>query len=192
MPKCRFPGCDEQAEDRRAYCIIHIAQRETYKALKKQGKKKGILGKAANALSFVLDPKNPVGRGVGGIAGEYATDVQQVVSIYKDAAMGDEVEEVQVEGEEPQVEKEEDFFEWEPEPEPEPEIKTNPEKLKEAWALLGLDADKATADDVRKTQKDLNRIYHGDTGNIHSAAEEKIKEINAAVSLCIEALKNVK
>lgn len=195
MPKCRFPGCNEQAEDRRAYCIIHIAQRESYKALKKQAKKAGVLGKVAGAFSFLLDPNNPIGRGVGGIAGEYAADVQQVVGVYKDAAMGPEVKKAQVNPEEPIDEseeepEEEDFFEWEPEDEP--EIKTDSAKLKAAWSLLGLDADKSTADDVRTTQRKLSSIYHGDTGNKHSAAEEKLKEVNAAASLCIEALKNGK
>ena len=139
----------------------------------------------------MLDPRNPVGRSVGGIAGEYAADVQQVVGYYKNAAMGPEVLKNEEELKEPQTETDDaDFFEWEPEPEP--EIVIDGTKLKAAWALLGLDADKATEDVVRKTQQKLNRIYHGDTGNKHSAAEEKIKEINAAASLCIEALKNGK
>lgn len=56
------------------------------------------------------------------------------------------------------------------------------------FSYLGLDESKATVADVRRVQKGLAQMYHGDKAG-PAVNNAKMAEVNAAVESCLAALK---
>lgn len=56
------------------------------------------------------------------------------------------------------------------------------------FAVLGLDPTTATPEKVRDMQRQLAKIYHTDKGT-DGAAEQKLKEVNAAAAECLKRLR---
>lgn len=64
-------------------------------------------------------------------------------------------------------------------------VKTKPKT--DPFAVLGLDPKTSTVDDVKKRQRKLASIFHSDKG-ADAAAGEKMKEVNAAATECVQIL----
>lgn len=60
--------------------------------------------------------------------------------------------------------------------------------IEDAFRTLGIDPKKATVEDVRRMQRNLAAIYHGDKAD-PAVAVSKMTEVNEAARICLEHLK---
>lgn len=182
MSHCRFPNCSEPAVVGSTLCVTHHLQRDTYRALKKGKRSGGILGTLSGVAAYVVDPRNPIGLAVGQIAANYTDRAKSVIGVEPAGKPEEEIpEEVFVEFDDGVEEEEKQEQEAS-------RVQTGEEKIVAAWKMLGLNRVKSTADDVRQRQRKYAEILHSDKGEDEDAGE-KLKEFNAAASVCIEDLK---
>lgn len=63
-----------------------------------------------------------------------------------------------------------------------------PPRGRDPWSFLGLDPNKASADDVKRVQRALAKLYHSDTGP-GGVDPGRMAAVNAAAAACLEQLK---